>query len=179
MEERYELRQLGTVERDAEDESADGVRHEADSPERPGVGPQRADGGEDFLDDLLREEVETLHDVAVALVEENALDVGVGERDEVEHAPHVLRVGFEAVENEDHVQRRLRSPVQQTLLAEGDGAVVQVAAGRVGTSPGRGRGRGRLEGREGRGSAGEGLHDERGEGLRGLCRAELRGEKRV
>lgn len=128
MEERHELRQSRTVERDAEDESADGVRHEGDSPQRTPLGLYGMNGGENLLDDLLREEVETLDDVAVALVEEDALDVRIRERDEVQHPSHILWIGLEAVQNEHHVQRRLRRAVQQTLLAERHCTRVHMAA---------------------------------------------------
>ena len=119
-----------------EDQSAEGVRHErnaVDGAVHLLLQPRHFD--QHLVHHGVCEEVEALGGVGVAGLDEDALHVGVGERDQILHLLHVKRIGLESVKDENDMQRLVGDSLPETVLAARQDRVVLPSAGRIDAVP--------------------------------------------
>ena len=133
---RREFGHARIVHRELEDQSAQRMRHEGnpvDGAVHLLLQPRHLH--QHLVHHRVREVVQALGGAGIAGLDENALHVGIRQRDQVLHLLHVKRIGFESVQNENDMQRLIRHPFPETILAASQDWVVLSPTGRVDAVP--------------------------------------------
>ena len=133
---RREFGHARIVHRELEDQSAQRMRHEGnpvDGAVHLLLQPRHLH--QHLVHHRVREVVQALGGAGIAGLDENALHVGIRQRDQVLHLLHVKRIGFESVQNENDMQRLIRHPFPETILAASQDWMVLSPTGRVDAVP--------------------------------------------